>query len=264
MTVRANARRIAIGGLLCGVALLGGCATRETTPPAPTTRNAEGVPDAVPRVEPRSKRGNPAFYEVAGRRYFVLKEADGYSERGIASWYGPGFHRATTATGETYDMYAMSAAHRTLPLPCYVRVTNLGNGRSVVVRVNDRGPFKGDRIIDLSYSAAAKLEMIRSGTAKVEVTVLSPGGEKARPPARSEQQPLFVQAGAFSDADNASRLRDSLRLEGDTKAFVRETSSNGKPLYQVRIGPILGMELFDRIVAQLKKLGIADARLALD
>jgi cell division protein FtsN len=105
--------------------------------------------------------------------------------------------------------------------------------------------------------------MLRSGTAKVEVTVLSPSGEKSRPSPRNEQ-PLFVQAGAFSDAANASRLRDSLRLEGNAKAFVRETTSNGKPLYQVRVGPILGIELFDRIMTQLKRLGIADARLALD
>jgi rare lipoprotein A len=157
------------------------------------------VPDAVPRVEPRAKRGNPAFYEVAGKRYFVLPEADGYSERGIASWYGSEFHRATTATGETYDMYAMSAAHRTLPLPCYVRVTNLGNGRSVVVRVNDRGPFKSDRIIDLSYSAAAKLEMVRAGTARVEITVLSPDGEGRRPPARGEQPLGIADAGLALD-----------------------------------------------------------------
>ncbi|MEP7314197.1 MAG: septal ring lytic transglycosylase RlpA family protein, partial [Pseudomonadota bacterium] len=133
------------------------------------------VPDAVPRVEPRSARGNPAFYDVMGKRYFVLPKAEGYKERGVASWYGPTFHAKDTSNGESYDMYAMTAAHKTLPLPCYARVTNLANGRSVVVRINDRGPFVGNRIIDLSNTAAHKLDMVRAGTAFVEVTVLTPG-----------------------------------------------------------------------------------------
>jgi len=111
---------------------------------------------------------------VMGKRYFVLSSGVGYVERGVASWYGPGFHKVRTSTGEPYDMYAMTAAHKTLPLPAYVRVTNLQNGRSCVVRVNDRGPFVGNRIIDLSYTAAAKLDMLRDGTAMVEVRVLQP------------------------------------------------------------------------------------------
>jgi len=138
-------------------------------PPAP-----EAVPDMVPRYEPRSRNGNPPFYDVMGRRYFVLSSSVGYVERGVASWYGPGFHKVRTSTGEPYDMYAMTAAHKTLPLPAYVRVTNLQNGRSIVVRVNDRGPFVGNRIIDLSYTAASKLDMLRNGTAMVEVRSLEP------------------------------------------------------------------------------------------
>jgi rare lipoprotein A (peptidoglycan hydrolase) len=133
-------------------------------PPLP-----DSVPDAMPRIEQRARNGNPPFYDVFGKRYFVLSSGVGYLERGVASWYGPGFHKVRTSTGETYDMYAMTAAHKTLPLPAYVRVTNLQNGRSVVVRVNDRGPFVGNRIIDLSYTAAAKLDMLRNGTAMVEV-----------------------------------------------------------------------------------------------
>ena len=132
------------------------------------------VPDAVPRVEPRSRYGNPPFYEVFGKRYYVLSSSVGYWERGVASWYGPGFHKERTSTGEPYDMYGMTAAHKTLPLPAYVRVTNLQNGRSIVVRVNDRGPFVGNRIIDLSYTAAAKLDMLRNGTAMVEVRSIDP------------------------------------------------------------------------------------------
>jgi len=144
-------------------------------PPAP-----DGVPDAVPRIEPRARSGNPPFYDVFGKRYYVLSSSVGYWERGVASWYGPGFHKVRTSTGEPYDMYGMTAAHRTLPLPAYVRVTNLQNGRSVVVRVNDRGPFVGNRIIDLSYTAAAKLDMLRNGTAMVEIRTIDP---TAPPPA---------------------------------------------------------------------------------
>jgi len=143
-------------------------------PAAAPSPPADSVPDAVPRVEPRARNGNPPFYEVFGKRYFVLASSTGYVERGVASWYGPGFHKVQTSTGEPYDMYAMTAAHKTLPLPAYVRVTNLQNGRSVVVRVNDRGPFVGNRIIDLSYTAAAKLDMLRNGTAMVEVRSIDP------------------------------------------------------------------------------------------
>jgi rare lipoprotein A len=132
------------------------------------------IPDAVPRDEPRSASGNPPFYVVAGHRYVVLPSAGGYVERGVASWYGTEFHGLRTSTGESYDMFAMTAAHKTLPLPCYARVTNLSNGRNVVVRINDRGPFVANRIIDLSYSAANRLDMIRNGTAFVQVEVLSP------------------------------------------------------------------------------------------
>jgi rare lipoprotein A len=145
---------------------------RSAPPPAPAA--LLDVPDAIPRVEPRSIYGNPPSYEVFGKRYYVMGSSAGYVERGVASWYGPGFHKELTSVREPYDMYGMTAAHKTLPLPAYVRVTNLQNGRSCVVRVNDRGPFVGNRIIDLSYTAAAKLDMLREGTAMVEVRVLQP------------------------------------------------------------------------------------------
>jgi len=134
----------------------------------------DSIPEVIPRIEPRARSGNPPFYDVFGKRYYVLSSSVGYRERGVASWYGPGFHNVRTSIGEPYDMYGMTAAHKTLPLPAYVRVTNLQNGRSVVVRVNDRGPFVGNRIIDLSYSAAAKLDMLRNGTAMVEVRTIDP------------------------------------------------------------------------------------------
>jgi rare lipoprotein A len=147
-------------------------APASTATPVPPL-DIESIPDAVPRAEPRSAHGNPPFYDVFGQRYVVLPSADGFVERGVASWYGPTFHGKNTSSGEPYDMYAMTAAHRTLPLPCYARITNLSNGRSVIVRINDRGPFAANRIIDLSYTAAAKLDIIRPGTAFVELRTIS-------------------------------------------------------------------------------------------
>jgi rare lipoprotein A len=132
------------------------------------------VPDAVPKAEPRSRYGNPASYVVFGKRYYTKDDGAGHVERGLASWYGPGFHGRKTSSGERYDMHAMTAAHKTLPLPTYAQVTNLDNGRSAVVRINDRGPFHGDRVIDLSRAAAAKLGVLAKGTAKVEVRALEP------------------------------------------------------------------------------------------
>jgi len=166
-----------------------------TLPPAPSVPPTQ-VPDAVPRVEPRSAYGNPPFYEVFGVRYTVLPSIAGFRERGVASWYGPGFHEERTSTGEPYDMFGMTAAHKTLPLPAYVRVTNLENGRSVVVRVNDRGPFVGNRIIDLSYTAAAKLDMLRDGTAMVEVAAIDPAAVSPAPAATA--------AGAATATANAA------------------------------------------------------------
>jgi rare lipoprotein A len=159
----------------------------------------------VPRIEPRSRNGNPPFYDVMGKRYFVLSSSVGYVERGVASWYGPGFHKVRTSTGEPYDMYAMTAAHKTLPLPAYVRVSNLQNGRSIVVRVNDRGPFVGNRIIDLSYTAASKLDMLRNGTAMVEVRTIEPGSVGA-PLTASVATPSAAPSTAPSAAPSAAPL----------------------------------------------------------
>jgi len=236
--------------------------------PPPPPLDIPAIPDAVPKVEPRSAKGNPAFYEVFGKRYFVAPSAVGYVERGVASWYGPGFHAGRTATGEPYDMYGMTAAHKTLPLPAYVQVTNLRNGRRVVVRVNDRGPFKDGRIIDLSHTAASRLDMLRDGTAFVEVRALTPGqnstGEPVASAAPLPATALFVQAGAFSTQANATRLLGELRARGFDQSFVREDQVNGKQIFRVRVGPIPTVPQFDKAVAQLKALGMTDARLAAD
>ena len=236
-------------------------------PPAPVPPPADvaAVPDAVPHAEPRSAHGNPPFYDTLGRRYFVLPSADGYVERGVASWYGPGFHGDNTSSGEPYDMYAMTAAHKTLPLPTYARVTNLVNGRSVVVRVNDRGPFVANRIIDLSYTAAAKLDMLRDGTAMVEVRALTPTAPDVL--GRSAESPppaLYVQAGAFADPGNAERELGRLHAAGLAGAFVLPPLDARSHLYRVRIGPVTSVAAFDALAAQLASLGIPDARLVTD
>jgi rare lipoprotein A len=244
------------------------------------------IPDAVPRAEPRGARGNPPFYEVFGKRYYVLASSEGFVERGTASWYGPGFHAASTSLGERYDMYAMTAAHKTLPIPAYAEVTNLRNGRKVVVRINDRGPFVGDRIIDLSYTAAAKLDMLLAGTAPVEVRVISARGAgsalpppgvpapvaPAPPPVTVVNAPavkmtgspaMFIQAGVFADHENARRRVEVLLAAGLELASLDEISSP-RALHRVRVGPFASVEEFDFNMKRLRELGINDARLLTD
>ncbi|WP_395680634.1 septal ring lytic transglycosylase RlpA family protein [Dokdonella sp.] len=156
------------------------------------------IPEPVPKAEPRSRYGNKDSYSVLGKTYRVMPDARGYLERGIASWYGNKFHGFMTSSFETYDMYAFSAAHKTLPLPSYARVTNLDNGKSVVVRVNDRGPFHDDRIIDLSYAAAVKIGVWPKGTARVEVRAIDPAHPDDLPPSRMVQAPPPVDRRARS------------------------------------------------------------------
>jgi len=234
-------------------------------PPATTPPDVAAVPDAVPRPEPRSAHGNPPFYDVLGQRYFVLASAEGYVERGVASWYGPGFHTGNTSSGEPYDMYGMTAAHKTLPLPTFARVTNLRNAKSVVVRINDRGPFVANRLIDLSYTAALKLDMIKEGTTLVEVRALTPGvPDTLTRSSESPPPPLYVQAGAFAERDNAQRLLERLQAAGLASAFVVSPVEGRSRLYRVRLGPVGSVAEFDQLAARLAALGIRDARLAVD
>ena len=265
--------------LLAGCALVGGRGPRggpaqpapvpstpAPAPSAPTPGDIAAIPDAVPRIEARSRNGNPPFYSVQGRRYALLPTPRGYVERGVASWYGPGFHGVSTSMGEPYDMYAMTAAHKTLPIPCYARVTNLVNGRSVVVRINDRGPFVANRLIDLSYTAAAKLDMLRAGTAMVEIRVVTPDDPQSQALTRSTETPpptLYVQAGAFAVVGNATGLQQRLQQAGLSSAVVLPPPP-GHHLYRVRLGPVNSVADFDALAAKLATLGVPDARLALD
>jgi rare lipoprotein A len=257
--------------------VIAGCAgtPRRSLPSAARIPDVSGVPDAVPRAEPRSVHGNPPFYEVAGQRYVVLANAAGYVERGVASWYGPDFHGKDTSSGEAYDMYAMTAAHKTLPLPCYARVTNLGNGRSVIVRINDRGPFVANRIVDLSYTAAARLDIIRAGTAFVELQVLAPadaGGMAA--PLTAQAAPtaapvvtgrgIFVQVGAYADEANARRALERLQAAGIAPTLLSRDPTAARAITRVRIGPLASVADYDALLQRLSQLGFRDARVASD
>ncbi len=245
-------------GILLVAATTAACTAPAPRPPA----DPAAIPDAVVRAEPRSRRGNPPFYEVFGQRYVVLPTADGYSERGVASWYGPDFHGGTTSMGEPYDMYAMTAAHPTLPLPAYVRVTNLQNGRSVVVRVNDRGPFKKNRIIDLSYVAALKLDMVRDGTAMVEVVSVGPATRpSAATPAAAN---FYAQVGAFADESNAERLRQRLAAAGFGNVAVTTGRSADRNVQRVRVGPVGTVAEYDQVVSRLLAAGFEQVVLATD
>ncbi len=173
-----GARAARLSAAITACLWLAGCGTPVIAPKL----DPNNIPDAVPGDEPRSRYGNPASYEVFGKRYYTLRSSKGYIERGIASWYGDPFHGERTSSGETYDMYRMTAAHKLLPLPTYVLVKNLENGRSATVKVNDRGPFKDNRIIDLSYAAALKLGVVGKGTAMVEIRALDANGNPSGPP----------------------------------------------------------------------------------
>jgi len=158
--------------IILTLALLAGCSSEPLIDGIPA--HIARIPDAVPKVEPLAKSGNAPSYVVRGQQYHVKSNSHGYIERGLASWYGEPFHGRKTSSGEIYDMNGMSAAHKTLPLPTYARVTNLANKRSIVIRINDRGPFHESRLIDLSYTAAVKLGVDKKGTALVEVRAIDP------------------------------------------------------------------------------------------
>lgn len=233
------------------------------------------VPDAVPKKETITRAGNKNPYKVFGKTYHLLPSSEGYRASGMASWYGTKFHGRNTANGEVYDIRAMTAAHKTLPIPCYVKVTNTLNNKSVVVRVNDRGPFHGDRLIDLSYAAAVKLGYADRGTAPVKIEVVSPSstGRSANTMAVKQHKPMvksvntlsvetaslsqplreapqipavkraatagqvwYLQAGAFGDLQSARKLQDRLKYITQMPVHIVEPDT-ASDIYRVRIGP---------------------------
>lgn len=270
--------------LIVACAVLAACATKP--PPRPSAPPPVAAPQpAPPKVAPPPwgeapvpdgkggiyKVGNP--YKINGVLY-VPREDPNYSETGIASWYGPQFHGERTANGEIFDMELVSAAHRTLPMPSFVRVTNLENGRSMVVRMNDRGPFARGRIIDMSSKAAELLGFRQAGTARVRVEYVGRApledgapqmvqirqeGPKAL---KAEPRGIYVQAGAFGDPRNAERLKSRLAAIGPTK--VHTAIVNGTNFYRVRIGPLPDVDSADIALSQVVGLGEVNALIVVD
>jgi rare lipoprotein A len=238
--------RLRVGtGLLLVAVLAAACSA--PTPPSRYPDPHDGAPlraidpgdvaDAVPRPDPILRVGNQSPYSVNGVTYEVLDDHSDYRERGVASWYGTKFHGHETSNGEIYDLYQATAAHKTLPIPCYARVTNLDNGRSIVVRVNDRGPFHSDRLIDLSYGAAVKLGYMEKGTAPVEVEVLDIAGvDDRRDAAYGDYR--FLQLGAFGSEGTAQRLQGELQRLLSVPVFISPVQAGESLLYRVRVGPV--------------------------
>jgi len=227
------------------------------------------MPEPVPRSEPRSRYGNKSPYNVLGQTYTVLPTAAGYDERGIASYYGSKFHGYMTSDFEKYDMYAFSAASKVLPLPSYARVTNLENGKSVIVRINDRGPFAENRIIDLSYAAAVRIGIWPKGTGLVEVQGIDPARENAEPPlpitvtAQKVGTPrLYLQVGAFGDPANAERLATRLRDQDVGAVRVVDAQIGGRTLKRVQIGPLADVDAADRVTEKINAMGLPHAQVA--
>ncbi len=227
------------------------------------------IPEPVPRVEPRARYGNHSPYRVLGRSYEVLPTAQGYSERGVASWYGAKFHGQPTSTMEPYDMFQFTAAHRSLPLPTYARVTNLENGLSLIVRINDRGPFAHNRLIDLSYAAARRLGIYQRGTGLVEVVALDPTTEPNISAVKAETivaegASIFLQVGAFSDLHNAEMLRHRLESARITPVQIDAGPTAHGTLHRVRVGPLANAERADHMTERLRQLGLNQSQLIIE
>ena len=270
--------------------LLTGCSLKQTgngyyQDDGPHTQpqvDVSNIPNAVPREDPPSASGNRP-YKVFGKTYYPATAREHHRERGVASWYGKKFHGRKTSSGEVYDMYAMTAAHRTLLLPSYIRVQNLENGRSVIVRVNDRGPFLHNRIIDLSYAAAAKLGILSTGTGIVEIETVYPEvvadavselEELSQTTATDDNQvgqqmtpmysSLYLQVGAFANLENALLLRGRLEQAQIKPVRIDSGINNERLLYRVRVGPLVDIEESDLVTKQILKYGIYDAHMVVE
>lgn len=257
--------------LVVVLAFLHGCGTsrveRDGPPARPVSRaEIERIPEPVPRVE-KARPANLKPYTVLGKTYYPLSSSEGFVQRGIASWYGKKFHGRRTANGETYDMYAMTAAHTRLPLPSYVEVKNLANGRSVTVRVNDRGPFSGSRIIDLSYAAASKLGFVQQGTAQVEIrsvghTSVTQPVVRAIPSSVAQSQTLssdkriYLQIAAFYNPDNAHILLNKLQAKTQHPLRLQTRQTQQGLLYRLQAGPLQTVHVAQQLADELRQLGI--------
>ncbi len=292
MTVRPLMHASAAAAVLVTSLIVAGCASHSDGGPGKATKGGgyyqndgppdshdidiSKIPDAVPRNAPPSKYGNPTSYSALGKRYYVLKSAAGFTQTGRASWYGRQFHGERTSSGEPYNMFSMTAAHKRLPLPTWVEVTNLANGRHCVVKVNDRGPFHDGRIIDLSYVAARRLGVVAHGSAPVRIRTVTPDDYRkpqAAPSSPAPTPPLraagndntsaqpgaalgYLQVGAFSVAQNARQLHDELIAAGlGPVRIVTPDARTG--LYRVQVGPFANTEARRRTARTLIGRGLA-------
>ncbi|WP_051785804.1 septal ring lytic transglycosylase RlpA family protein [Endozoicomonas numazuensis] len=247
-----------IAGSILGLAilLLSGCVTVQDGPPE-NKKDVSQIPDAIPVTHDGKFKDSP--YELNGVTYTPMKSAKGYQEEGVASWYGTKFHGKQTANGEVYDLYGMTAAHKTLPLPSYVKVTNQRNGKSVVLRVNDRGPFHGDRVIDLSYAAAVKLGYANIGVADVlvegiDVKSFAASQKTGNVESGSEEddgQQLFVQLAALKNYHSAQMLRRQVAETIGSTIKVVKGEEQPDPYYRVRIGPVQTPEHLEKLLDKL-------------
>ena len=244
---------------LLALVLLAGCGGREIREPSdgagrPLDPDQIEVPQ--PRPEPRARYGNHSPYTVLGRTYRVLPSAAGYQERGLASWYGSKFHGRPTSSGEPFDMHRVSAAHKTLPLPTWVEVTNLDNNRKLVVRVNDRGPFKEGRIIDLSYAAAVLLGVYETGTARVDVRAIAQQEVPASAVTAPRELPVLLQAGAYSRERTARDVARQLRQAEIDDVRVERSRVGGRTVWRVRVGPVWEAGHAEALVRRIIALGL--------
>jgi rare lipoprotein A len=246
--------------MCCASIALTACSTHRDAAP---TEQADFAPspsilapwqDATPRPDPLLAEGNRSPYEVNGARYAVRVSAQGYRERGVASWYGMKFQGRPTANGEIFDVYGATAAHRSLPIPTYVRVTNLGNDRTVVLRVNDRGPFHPDRLIDLSYGAALQLGFAEQGTASVLVESLDLAGVDDRRELKAATY-RYLQLGAYSSESAAGELSSEISSTWAYPVSVSAVDTDGRRLHRVRVGPFDDMRALERARAVLIEAG---------
>jgi rare lipoprotein A len=242
--------------------------TRDGGPVKPPSYIAT-LSEPVPVPEPRSRYGNKSPYVVRGKTYRVLKSAKGYDQRGIASWYGSKFHGYMTSNFEKYDMYKFSAASKVLPLPTWARVTNLENGKSVIVRVNDRGPFVSNRIIDLSYAAAVRIGIWPKGTGLVEVQAIDPEHPQELPKPHAVESAgahpgIWLQVGAFGDPENAERVASRLRAAGLGPVQITRLDVQGRDVRRVRLGPLKSVSAADRLSRRVTALGLPTPQVAVD
>ena len=248
-------------GILCAITVfLAGCSSSpsqrysiedDLAPNAPIS--VDHIEDAHPQYEPYSVGGN-RDYTLRGQHYSIIKEPQGFTQEGIASWYGKKFHGHLTSNGEVYDMYSMSAAHKTLPIPSYVKVTNKDNGKTAIVRVNDRGPFHPGRVIDLSYAAATKLDVIRTGTANIKLEVIS----VEKPTAQHKQKsiPKFVvQVASSKHQDRVRTLAKDLSQNLSVKSYVNSDNN----IHRVFLGPFDDYMLTQKTLEQVKLMGYSSA-----